>query len=302
MGEGTDLLLVGRASPRSPPCCLRVAGRHRSERLLRRDYDSFFLWAGVKPPAALGQAKSVYILAGEVRAGRQFALRAAAARRRRARAMPRSGWCCGSSGSTGSRRSPGNCSANWRAGRRREPMCAGCRSISIPRRSTSIAMRSSSRRLKRELPKGTRLSVTGLMDWSANGDPAALAKLGAVVDEVVVQTYQGRSHHPRLPALPRLALRSCACPTRLRWSMAGNGRAAGLAADPHFKGYVVFLLPGGRARAGKCKARGPYSALGDKEWVENMGQFVIFHFRGWGTSSREELKGVEVKEGLYMIG
>jgi hypothetical protein len=34
-----------------------------------RDHDAFFLWAGVRPPEALQGAKSVAILAGEIRAG-----------------------------------------------------------------------------------------------------------------------------------------------------------------------------------------------------------------------------------------
>ena len=35
--------------------------------VLAEDYDAFFLWAGVKPPAWLKRARTVYALAGEVR-------------------------------------------------------------------------------------------------------------------------------------------------------------------------------------------------------------------------------------------
>lgn len=47
------------------------------------------------------------------------------------------------------------------------------------------------RDLRQRLPADLKLSITGLMDWSSNADPAAIAQLKGVVDEVVVQTYQG---------------------------------------------------------------------------------------------------------------
>jgi hypothetical protein len=50
--------------------------------------------------------------------------------------------------------------------------------------------------LRMRLPAGCRLSVTGLLDWSSQGDPAALDALDGVVDEVVLQTYQGRHTIP----------------------------------------------------------------------------------------------------------
>ena len=49
------------------------------------------------------------------------------------------------------------------------------------------------RDLRRHLPGDARLSITGLLDWSANGDPAALAQLAGTVDEVAIQTYQDRT-------------------------------------------------------------------------------------------------------------
>ncbi len=52
------------------------------------------------------------------------------------------------------------------------------------------------RDLRKRLPADLRLSITGLMDWSSNADPAAIAQLKGVVDEVVVQTYQGRHSIP----------------------------------------------------------------------------------------------------------
>ncbi|WP_253258041.1 DUF3142 domain-containing protein [Sphingobium sp. SA916] len=54
------------------------------------------------------------------------------------------------------------------------------------------------RDLRQRLPRHWRLSITGLMDWSAHGDPRALARLAGLIDEVVVQTYQGRIGGHRL--------------------------------------------------------------------------------------------------------
>ena len=96
--------------------------------------------------------------------------------------------------------------------------------------------------LRRRLPRRYKLSVTGLMDWSANGDPAALARLAGTIDEVVVQTYQGRTTIPGYEAylakLQRLPL-----PYRVALVEGGEWRAPpGLERDPEFRGYVVFLV------------------------------------------------------------
>jgi hypothetical protein len=97
--------------------------------------------------------------------------------------------------------------------------------------------------LRRRLPARYRLSVTGLMDWSAGGDPAALVRLAGTIDEVVIQTYQGRRTIPGyqhyMASLMRLPM-----PYRVAIVEGGEWQEPpGLAADPEFKGYVVFLLP-----------------------------------------------------------
>ncbi len=52
------------------------------------------------------------------------------------------------------------------------------------------------RDLRARIPAGTGLGVTGLLDWSANGDPAGLDALAGTVDELVLQIYQGRNVIP----------------------------------------------------------------------------------------------------------
>jgi hypothetical protein len=92
------------------------------------------------------------------------------------------------------------------------------------------------------VPRPWRLSITGLMDWSANGDPAALARLKPVIDEVVVQTYQGRSTIPDTTPISA-GWRISRCRSAWPWPRAAPGRRPGLAREPQFKGYVVFLMP-----------------------------------------------------------
>jgi hypothetical protein len=91
------------------------------------------------------------------------------------------------------------------------------------------------------MPADLQLSATGLMDWSSGAASDDLAALGGVLDELVVQTYQGRATIPGyeryLPSLARLDL-----PYRVGLIEGGQWQApAGLAEDPDFRGYVVFL-------------------------------------------------------------
>ena len=147
--------------------------------MVAADYDSFFLWAGVKAPAALDRAKSVYVLAGEVRAGdnRRFVtLRPQAPSADHADLwlvlrVERIDWQ-----PSVTRQLLGELD-RWKAAG------AHVRGVQVDFDSATIGLDRYAeflKGLKHALPKGTRLSVTGLMDWSANGDPAALAKLGTV--------------------------------------------------------------------------------------------------------------------------
>ena len=99
------------------------------------------------------------------------------------------------------------------------------------------------RALRRRLPDDARLSITGLMDWSANGDPAALARLAGTVDEIAIQTYQGGA---TIPGYGRYLQRLDGFPIRFRIGLVEGGgwrEPAELSANPNFRGYVVFLLP-----------------------------------------------------------
>ena len=100
------------------------------------------------------------------------------------------------------------------------------------------------RQLRRQLPADCQLGITGLLDWGANGDVATLNGLAGVVDELVVQTYRGRTtvdHYEQyLPALQRLTL-----PFKLGlvqdgvWDLDWQRE---FSRQPNYRGEVVFLL------------------------------------------------------------
>lgn len=207
-----------------------------------RRHDAFFLWAGVKPPPVLAKARTLYLLDGEVRAGdnrRIVPLRPQAPRIGHADVWlvvrtERLDW------HEAIYRQLLSDAARWEG--------SGTRLVGVQvdfdaatRGITGYAAFLVD--LRRRLPARYRLSVTGLLDWSANGDPAQLARLRGVVDEVVVQTYQGRKTIPGyegyMAGLMRLPL-----PYRVGLVEGGEWRAPpGLERDPEFRGYVVFLLP-----------------------------------------------------------
>jgi hypothetical protein len=207
-------------------------------------YDAFFLWAGVRPHEALKQAKTVYLLAGEVRAdsnARFVPLRPQTPRVGHAWIwltvrVERIDWQDGVY-----RNLLGQLERWERAGNH----VAGLQ-IDFDARTRGLADYAAFLAdLRRRLPARYRLSVTGLMDWSANGDPAALAALAGTVDEVVVQTYQGRA---TIPGYERYLAGLRRLPLAYRVALVEGGEwhaPPGLAKDPQFRGYVVFLLPRG---------------------------------------------------------
>lgn len=220
-------LLAGCA--KSPPERVAIAG-----------HDAFFVWAGVHPPDSVKRARTVYLLAGEVRAednGHLVSLRPGTPH------VPPELWMTVRVERLDWRedvyREIFGDLARWsRAGR-----VAG---LQIDFDAHTHGLANYARflgDLRRRLPAHYRLSVTGLMDWSAQADPVALAGLAGVVDEVVIQTYQGRR---TIPGYERYMASLRRLPLSYRVGLVEGGEwrePPGLTADPHFKGYVVFLLP-----------------------------------------------------------
>ena len=215
------------------------------DRVVADRYDSFWLWAGVRAPDALAKAKAIYLLDGEIRGNPAHLVPLRAG-------IPQThvpelwlvvrtdtlDWRDGVVESLRPR------AAAWaRAGNR----VAGVQ-IDFDARTRHLADYAAFlERVRRALPKRFKLSITGLMDWSANGDPQALRKLKGTVDEVVIQTYQGRS---TIWGYERYFERMRPFPMPFKVGLVENGRwiePAGLRSEPSFNGYVVFLLPERRA-------------------------------------------------------
>ena len=211
------------------------------------DYEAFWLWGGVAPQPALAKAKVLYLLRGQVSAPPGGL--------RPARLIAQAGSTPHLGARTGAQvwivyrahtlEWPPDVYAHvlsdldhWRA--------AG-----NPVAGVQIDFDAHTRHLDRyvaflkdlraRLPREDRLSITGLLDWSSQGDAAALDALGGAVDEVVLQTYQGRHTIPGyqvyLARLERLKI-----PFKIGLVEGGNWTApTALATNWWFRGYVVFL-------------------------------------------------------------
>jgi hypothetical protein len=218
-------------------------GKPVTHRVDPRDYRAFFLWGGVRPPGYLDRAETVYLLWGELRhddPGRIVVLRPEAPRDPgpalwltvRAERLD---W-----GEPAYRQLLAEAERWRRAGNPLVGVQVDFDAATLKLGTYAAFLRG----LRRRLPRDLRLSATGLMDWSAGARESDLAGLKDVLDEVVVQAYQGRATIPGyrryLPSLARL-------PIAYRIGLVENGEwspPAGLARDPRFRGYVVFLQRG----------------------------------------------------------
>lgn len=210
------------------------------DRVEAQRYERFWLWAGVRAPEGI-KAREWYLLDGEVRAddGPRFTpLRPG---------IPRiSGsdvwlvvrtdtldWPAGGAEALARR------ADQWKA--------AGTRVVGIQldfdaRTRHLDKYANFLRELRRRLPARYRLSITGLLDWSANGDPDALRRLDGIVDEVVIQTYQGRE---TIWGYEAYFDRMRDFPIPFKVGLVDKGRwiePERLKAEPNFKGYVIFLV------------------------------------------------------------
>ena len=201
-------------------------------------YDAFYLWAGVAPQPPLERARTVYILAAEVRRdGVWVPLRAGVPQLRQPEL-----WLVVRAASLdwdpATQAALAREIARWRGGNRLTGV-----QIDFDAATAGLAGYAAFlRQLRQTLPADLKLSITGLMDWSAHADPAALAALKGVVDEVVVQSYQGRT---TIPGYDRYLARLARVPVPHKVALVQGGvwqEPPALRRDPLFRGYVVFLL------------------------------------------------------------
>lgn len=205
------------------------------------DYDAFWLWAGVKPQPVLDTGKTIYILEGEIRASprpRIDRLRGGTPRVKHAEVwlayrVETIKW-----GPDIARQITADL-ARWKK--------AGSRAVGVQIDFDAATKGLEGyaaflKTLRGDLPTDTKLGITGLMDWSSRADPGGLKAIAGVVDEIVIQTYQGRKTIPGyagyLAQLDRLDVSY-----KLGVVQGGEWTApSALANDENFKGYVVFLV------------------------------------------------------------
>jgi Protein of unknown function (DUF3142) len=244
LGALGDLLLVRTARAFLLLALLFAAAPAASGEIVRAaDYDSYWLWAGVRARPELDKAKTVYLLQGEI---------GAAGADRAVRLKAQGGAAPGP-----------HAPALWLAYRVRsldwgpEITAAIAHRLALwraePGRVIGVQMDfdASTRGLKnyaaflhalrQKLPADCALSVTGLMDWAAQASPEDLDDLADTVDEVIFQTYRGRDTvadiDDYLARLDRVRI-----PFRLGLAEgAAWSPPASLVLNPHFQGYVVFL-------------------------------------------------------------
>jgi hypothetical protein len=212
------------------------------------DYDAFWLWAGVTPQPVLAQARSLYLLRGQVSAPRgeagpaQLVAQGGSTPHLRPRVAGAEAWIVYRAHTLDW---PPQIYAQiledlsrWRAAG--NPVVGV--QIDFDARTRHLAQYATFLRdLRARLPRKDRLSITGLLDWSSQGDPEALDTLSGVVDEVVLQTYQGRHTIPGYEAyLARLG--RVKLPFKIGLVEGGDwSPPPSIAANPWFRGYVVFL-------------------------------------------------------------
>ncbi|PNS09073.1 DUF3142 domain-containing protein [Solilutibacter silvestris] len=205
------------------------------------DHDAFWLWAGVQAQPVLDRARTLYLLEGEIIGGEPAHLshrRAATPRIAHADVwiVYRADTLNWSEDVAPAIRTD---IARWRGNGNRVvgvQLDFDARTRHLDRYVDFL------RDFRAWLPRDTELGITGLMDWSANGNPAQLSRLTGIVDEVVVQTYQDRT---TIPGYERYLerMRDFPIPFRVGLAQGGAWRAPpDLATNPQFRGYVVFLV------------------------------------------------------------
>ncbi len=213
----------------------------KDSRVNAADYDAYWLWAGVQPQPVLDQAKTLYILEAELQAVAPGVWQSRLANTPRTNAatvwityrVETLRWTPDLYD-----RLPADV-ARWRAAGNRVTGVQIDFDAKTQYLNEYAAFLS---RLRRKLPPDIRISITGLLDWGANGDPDALNALAQTVDDIVLQTYQGRTTIPGYQAyldqLGRMRV-----PFRIGLVQGGEWAAPStLARNPYFRGYVVFLV------------------------------------------------------------
>jgi Protein of unknown function (DUF3142) len=248
LGQTAEILLVGKRMRRLALflSLFLWSGLAQAQTVSARDYDAYWLWAGVNARPELKQAKTVYLLQGQVgETGRlpNRTVRLIAQGGAVAKITNQDIWLVYRAHNL--RWTPAVYSQILARLKRWEQTGSAIKGIQIDFDSATKHLdqyASFLRDLRNRLPSQYQLGITGLLDWSSQGDSVALASLGDVVDEVILQTYQGRhtikGYQDYLAHLDRVRI-----PFKI--GLVENGAwdpPASISANPNFHGYVVFLL------------------------------------------------------------
>ncbi len=221
---------------------LLLAACSREEaRVDAAQYDAYWLWAGVKPQPVLDRARTIYILEGEIRNAptpRIARLRGGTPRVKHADI-----WLVYRVETI--RWAPDivpQIRADLARWRRSSSRVVG---VQIDFDAATRGLEDYAaflKTLRTQLPPDSKLGITGLMDWSSRADPGGLKTIAPIVDEIIIQTYQGRQTIPGYEAY-LAQLDQLDVPYKLGLVQGGKWRAPdGLNKDSNFKGFVVFLV------------------------------------------------------------
>lgn len=206
------------------------------------DYDAFYLWPGVKPLSAMEQAETAYLLWGELRIDdpsrivplRRTPPRNAAPETWLVVRAERLDWGEGAYDQLLRE------TTRWQAA----GVVKGVQ-VDFDAATTRLGDYAAFLTdLRERLPDELELSTTGLMDWPANASHDDLAAMRSALDHIVIQTYRETE---TIPDYARYLARIDRLDMPFRIALVQNGQwcePEGLASDPHFEGYVVFLLRG----------------------------------------------------------
>ena len=204
------------------------------------DFSSFYLWSGVQPHEAMDQAKSVYLLWGELRVNDPS--RIVPLRRSVPTAKVEEKWLVIRAErldwSEGAYAQLLLETKRWQA----QGVLTG---VQVDFDSTTGGLGHYAEflsNMRRRLPADLKLSATGLMDWPANASTRDLNAMRDALDEIVIQTYRETT---TIPDFARYLAATERFDMPYRVALVEDGEwdePDQLAADPNFRGFVVFLL------------------------------------------------------------
>lgn len=247
MGRTAQLLLVSSLLAVFMPSAMATNKPFLNHKVNASDYQAFWLWSGVSPQPALRQAEQIYLHQGEVVV------------RQRAAWFEKMGL-------PSSKLTLPSLWVTVRITTLDMPDSILAILLDLPQHWATAGNQVKGlqidfdagthhldeyaaflHRVRSQLDKKYALGVTGLLDWAKTGSVQQINALP--IDELVVQTYQGRStvnqYSLYLPALLQLQV-----PFKVGLVQNGDWDPQWeqyLATSPFYRGEVVFLLNGAKA-------------------------------------------------------